>query len=49
MVSQLAMMLRTVRWSWLDVDCVLDTSAANLEKIEAGEVPLATRWTRRLG
>ncbi|MCK0515919.1 histone-like nucleoid-structuring protein Lsr2 [Williamsia sp. DF01-3] len=31
-----------MRWSWLGVDYHLDTSTANLEKIEAGQVSLAT-------
>lgn len=34
--------VHTVRWSWLGVDYHLDTSTANLEKIEAGQVSLAT-------
>lgn len=34
--------LHTVEWAWLGVDYVIDTGTTNLERIEAGEVSVAT-------
>jgi hypothetical protein len=34
--------IHTIEWSWVGVDYVIDTCTANLEKIEAGEISLAT-------
>ena len=38
--------LQTVEWSWAGVDYHFDTSTANLDKIEAGHVSVATLLTK---
>ncbi|WP_030167382.1 MULTISPECIES: Lsr2 family protein [Actinomycetes] len=41
--------LNTIEWSWRGVDYVVDTSTANLEKIENGKVPVTTLLNKSTG